>query len=537
MIGMPSLYDGGKTAADPVPRSLIDGVIAPKILLSLASCLVAFAARDTSFNYGAVEARIASRDFAAARKELEACLQTNPNDARAHLLMGIVLAETTDPSGAEQHFRQAAKLNPTDSASHVNLGKLLAAGGKPAAAAREFEAALDRDPESVAALMNLGLIQNGDKEFSQAEIHLRKAAALAPKDNSILVALLQAQLGAKQLRAAEGTADRILASTPPQPGVLQAIGAMQANAGDYTQAIRNLEKARTLAPNSYDIQYNLGLAYQRSGDSKRALEILEPITKRNSSAELANLLGSVYEQNSRYLDAIRAFQRAAEAEPLNEDYRFDYIWELLDHRSFEPARLVAEPAVRDFPSSMRMKLALGVTWFGLQQYGRAQDFFVEISKQFPSADLPLYYVTFAPDTSEIAIPETKALLTHQHERYPERFLPLYMLGHIELREGDTTIAAELLQKSVQLQPNHAQAHYELGRAYAELRRFHEAIPQYEIAVRLDPHFTAAWYRLYLAANKSRDAALARQAEANFRKLQQESEQQDTIQSFVYHMRE
>jgi tetratricopeptide (TPR) repeat protein len=523
--------------ADAVPRSLIDGVIAPKILLSLAACLVAFAAGDTPFNYGVVEAKIASRDFATARKELEACLQINPNDARGHLLMGIVLAETNDPSGAEQHFREAAKLNPADSASHVNLGKLLAARGEPAAAAGEFEEALDRDPKSVAALMNLGLIQNREKEFSHAETHLQRAAALAPGDNSILVALLQAQLGAKQLRAAESTADRILASTTPQPGVLQAIGAMQAEAGDYVQAIRHLEKARTLAPDSYDIEYNLGLAYQRSGDSKQALEILEPISKRNSSAELANLLGTVYEQNSRYLDAIRAFQRAAEAEPQNEDYRFDYIWELLDHRSFEPARLVAEPAVRDFPSSMRMKLALGVSWFGLQQYRRAQDLFVETSKQFPSDDLPLYYVTFAPDTSEIPVPETKALLTHQHERYPERFLPLYMLGHVELREGDTTIAADLLQKSVRLQPNHTQAHYELGRAYAELRRFHEAIPQYQMALRLDPHFTAAWYRLYLAANKSGDAALARQAEAKFRKLQEESEHQDTIQSFVYQMRE
>src|SRR5271157_1995125 len=53
----------------------------------------------------------------------------------------------------------------------------------------------------------------------------------------------------------------------------------------------------------------------------------------------------------------------------------------------------------------------------------------------------------------------------------------------ELREGNANAAAELLQKSIRSQPDHAQARYELGRAYAEMRRFHEAIAQYEASVR------------------------------------------------------
>ncbi|MBZ5595603.1 MAG: tetratricopeptide repeat protein [Acidobacteriia bacterium] len=124
----------------------------------------------------------------------------------------------------------------------------------------------------------------------------------------------------------------------------------------------------------------------------------------------------------------------------------------------------------------------------------------------------------------------------QHERYPQQFLPLYLRGHVLLRDSDARAAAELLEKSVRLQPNHAQAHYELGRAYAELGRFHDAVPQYEAAVRLEPGLTEAWYRLYLAAHSSGDADRARQAEVMFRKLRQNTEKQDAIQSFIYSMR-
>ncbi len=465
---------------------------------------------------------------------MESRLQSAPADARAHLLLGIVLAETADLKGAERHLREAARLNPADAVAHVNLGKLLAARGEPAAATRELQAALDRDPRSITAHTNLGLIELAQRQFSQAEIDLQKAAALAPADIAILMALLQAQLGSKRFSAAKDTAARILAIAPE---ALQMIGALQAQAGDYPEAIRNLEKASARHPDSYEVWYNLGWAYRGSGNARRALATLEPLAKRNSSAELANLLGSVYEENGQYLDAVKSFQRAAESEPANEDYRFDYIWELLEHRSFEPARLVAEPAVHDFQSSMRVKLGLGVAWFGLQQFRGAQELFVATAKQFPDSDLPLYYVTLAPDTSDLAIPETKALLTAQHERFPHRFLPLYLLGHAELRDGDAKAAAELLQESIRLQPDHARARYELGCAYAELHRFHEAIAQYEASVRLQPNLTEAWYRLYLAAHSSGDVNRARHAEGMFRKLRQETEKHDAIQSFIYSMRQ
>lgn len=516
----------------PSPCDLVLGKIFLALILGAASAAV-----SGSFDYQAVEAGIASHDFAGARNKLEARLHSAPADARAHLLLGIVLAEMTDLKGAEQHLREAARLNPADAAALVNLGKLLAARGERAAGAKELQAALDRDPRSIAAHLNLGLIQIAEKQFRQAETHLQKAAALAPADIAIRMALLQAQLGSKRFPAAKNTATEILTIAPSQPEALQMVGALQARAGDYAQAIRNLEKASALTPDSYEVRYNLGLAYQRSGDAKHALGVLEPLAKRTSSSELANLLGSVYEGNGQYLDAVKSFQRAAESEPANEDYRFDYIWELLEHRSFEPARLVAEPAVHDFPSSMRMKLALGVTWFGMQRFREAQELFVATANQFPDSDLPLYYVTLAPDTSELTIPETRALLMAHRERFPHRFLPLYLLGHVELRDGNAKLAAEVLQESVRLQPDHAQARYELGRAYAELSRFHEAIVQYEASVRLRPDLAEAWYRLYLAAHSSGDADRASHAERMFRKLQQQTEKQDAIHSFVYSMRQ
>ncbi len=52
-----------------------------------------------------------------------------------------------------------------------------------------------------------------------------------------------------------------------------------------------------------------------------------------------------------------------------------------------------------------------------------------------------------------------------------------------------------------------------------------------------PNLTEAWYRLYLAAGGSGDVNRARHAEGMFRKLRQETEKHDAIQSFIYSMRQ
>ncbi len=66
-----------------------------------------------------------------------------------------------------------------------------------------------------------------------------------------------------------------------------------------------------------------------------------------------------------------------------------------------------------------------------------------------------------------------------------------MLGMVELRQGRTADALELLNEAVRLQPDMPEAHNGLGTALAADGRFHDALEQFMEALRLRPSFAEA----------------------------------------------
>src|SRR5437762_11766767 len=77
------------------------------------------------------------------------------------------------------------------------------------------------------------------------------------------------------------------------------------------------------------------------------------------------------DKRQRYLEAVRAFQKAAELEPHNENYRFDYGYELLRHQTTGAAIAVFASGVRDFPNSGKMRVRLGCAYYVAGQYEEA----------------------------------------------------------------------------------------------------------------------------------------------------------------------
>jgi tetratricopeptide (TPR) repeat protein len=145
--------------------------------------------------------------------------------------------------------------------------------------------------------------------------------------------------------------------------LLDELGDLRAHAGDYAGAIKNLNRSLGFDPHAYKTGYNLGLAFYHAGNLPKAITTPEALQKDRDNAELANLLGEVYEEDKKYLEAVRAFQKAADMAPSNEEYRFDLVFQLVAHQNYDAATLVAQPAVHDFPKSLRLNLALGVAHF------------------------------------------------------------------------------------------------------------------------------------------------------------------------------
>ena len=62
-------------------------------------------------------------------------------------------------------------------------------------------------------------------------------------------------------------------------------------------------------------------------------------------------------------------------------------------------------------------------------------------------------------------------------------------------ESEFDIAKKLLNKSILIKPDHAEAHYNLGLIFAELKKFQKAINYYQKAIQIKPDHVGAYNNL------------------------------------------
>ena len=468
------------------------------VLLGFSQLLIA-----ADFDYAGIEQAIREHRFTWAQQRLESHLRTEPEDFRAHLLVGVICGEQNRIPCAVEHFQHAARSQPREPAPHVHLGECYARQGNLTAALAEFNTAV----------------------------------GLAPNDLSTWLNVLQTQLAQKRFREARATADRVSRLAPASPDLHNRLGALQAEFGDYAGAIQNLEKANALKPDSYEFRYNLGLAYHRNADPDHALKILEPVRLQQDNAEIENLLGDVYEKKGQYLDAVRAFQRGTELEPANEGYRFDFVYELLAHQNFDAAIAAAQPAVRDFPQALKFRLALGVAYFGAKLFDQSGEIFLDAAKTAPDSELPLRLLARAVETGPVRRQEVQTLVAAYLERHPRQFWPHYFLGKYAFQDGDLKRGLEFLKQSAALAPNDPDSQFELGNVYFEMGRWNDALACYQRAVRLKPDLTDAHYRLFRAYRRAGEPKRAEQALETYQKLKQQKQTDNIVMQFVYNLRE
>jgi len=506
-------------------------------------CLFGTAAFADSFDAAQVEQAIEQREFPRARQLLEQRLQAAPNDFRAHMLLGIVLDEQNDPADAESHLAKAVELQPRSAAAHINFGKHAARAGQLARATQEFEAAIRLAPGEPSGHTNLGLLLLAQGKNSAALVQLQTAAAQSPRDVALRLSLFECQLRLKQFPEARATAAAILSLSPPSAVLLGRVGARQAQAGDYAGAIPHLERSLALDSRDGETRYDLGLAYLRAGQLSRATGTLEALAKDHDSGEAENLLADAYEQQHRYLDAVRAYQKATELDPQSEPYRFDYIQELIAHRSFDAAMLVGRPAISDFPQSARIALALGVAYFGGGHERESVDVFRSAARKFPEEELPVYFLGLAADATGEGLDEAQSLVQDYARRRPGHYWAYYFLGHrayLQARssgsEREFRRARELLTLSIARREDYPESHLDLGNVEAHFHQWRAAIEEYKRAIELKPGWSEVHFRLSQAYLQIGDSTRAQTELATHRRLQARQTEQDMsarVDVFVY----
>jgi spermidine synthase len=111
------------------------------------------ASRDTQYFSAAFA--FMQGDLASALAQAQALVAAHPDEARAHNLIGAVLATRGQADDARAAFARAIAADPRDAAAYVNAGSLDLELGRPADARRSFAIALTLDASNDAARQGL----------------------------------------------------------------------------------------------------------------------------------------------------------------------------------------------------------------------------------------------------------------------------------------------------------------------------------------------------------------------------------------------
>ena len=478
-------------------------------------------------------------NYVKAREAAQQALAIDPKSAEAEDVIGKADLALGDLAAAEVHLRRALELRPGLVTSRSALAATYMRENRLQDARREFLAVLTADPRNFFALYGVGLICLLDRHAAEAVAYFEQANQLKPSDPAILTHKLQAHLELKQQRQAEAALAELDTQLSPGDPRRSQLAELLVGEGAYGLAINEFEFLHKAHPDSPDLSYNLALAYHRAGREDEASALVKSLLTRNESADLESLLGEVEQGRGDRGRSLAAFRRAADLEPTNEDYRFDYAQALVRDWNLNEAFQVFAQACKEFPKSARMWLGLGATYYLVGKYQAAVETLLHAAEVAPDRPEAYYFLGRAYDAAgllqdSIAQEFGRYLDTGPRDPWAEYFYGRILALRTK-QPQDTAEAQRHLEKAIALDSSLAEAHVELGSILEMRGHFAAARRELEHAVRLDPRSSAAFYKLAQLYRRLGEWEKARRAAETFQRLkakEPENRDREQIQGFL-----
>lgn len=445
---------------------------------------------------------IRNESFSKAADVLRRVLTAEPKNVAAHTLAGIVADRQNDLRTAEKHFANAARLQPNAPETRNNYGAILLRLKRTSEAAKEFAASLKANPNQPSAQVNLAQIhfEKGTPSDLQAARNLFEKVLQTAPDVEVARALvvIALRLGENERAALDFESYFSFAKNTTQPVAERIeLGAELLEQNLNAEAVQELAAAVALDGANVQALILLSRAYLGKKDVKNAGKTLESAVANGiEDAKIYAALAEVYQAGGFIENAIPAMRLAIEKDPTSEIYRARYGMLLIDTKAPAAAIIRLNEAVKIFPKSARIWLALGIAHLIDGQTADAKKSF-ENSLAIEPKSVPAlaYLATVAveqADYAQGAAMYERALNVEAKNAYLH-FLLAETLAKIP--SGDAAIIGKHLKRAVEIDPTLAQAHLALGKLEARSSRWQEAAAEFEQAVKYEPELAEAHYQL------------------------------------------
>ncbi|MEM7752417.1 MAG: sulfotransferase [Pseudomonadota bacterium] len=214
----------------------------------------------------------------AAAERAQHFLQTHPDSAFLHNVLGLVALSKNEAAEAEERFRKTIELSPGFAGAFGNLGLALIAQDNYDAAIQVLKRAAVETPGSIEVRTNLASAYLEAKEYDHAAEAAEAARRLSPNDQDVLQILCKAL---NKLGRHDESLDQLKRLTDLQPiplPVLEETLIALEGTGRDTEALEFAEKHAGVSP---DFARRHGSLLAQLGRIDEAAEVLRAIILRH----------------------------------------------------------------------------------------------------------------------------------------------------------------------------------------------------------------------------------------------------------------
>ena len=243
-------------------------------------------------------------------------LATDPTNAHALNLLGILCLESDRPDEAIELISRAVLETPNDAEALANLALALKEVGRLAEAAQSLTQSLRHKSRNPVAHNNLGNILSALHRDEEAIASYRAALHIEPDYPECLINLAAALTNQGQLVGARAAASRAVQLKPQSAEAHNCLGDVFLKQTQNKEAAESYRKAISIRSTCVEAMMGLSAALKELGDITGAEKVLrEAIAKNPRSAPPHNSLGVFLEQKGDSLGAAAHFRQAIALAP------------------------------------------------------------------------------------------------------------------------------------------------------------------------------------------------------------------------------
>ena len=289
-------------------------------------------------------------------------------------------------------------------------------------------------------------------------------------------------------------------------------GLVALNQNNLQAAQTRLESASKLEPRDPRVWLALAQTYRKLNQADLAAAAAKNAESFASDAPLFKGLSIYYSEAGEPAKAAEMLQRAIRRNAYDEGSYFDLAQVYLKQQDFAGALTALDAGRKIFDKSAQLELAAGVAYYGLRRFPDAIGAFLRTVAIDSSIEQPYVFLGRMLDQAEGSLPRIHEVFAAFAQRAPDSYLSAFLYGKLLSLEGAKE-AESCLRKSIQLNAEFWESHFELGTLLDRRGAFAEAAREIRRSTELNPYDAAAHYRLarlYDRLGKPAEAAAERE---------------------------